>query len=266
MPPMEDKMKNIVKAQFFQIVRDKVIKYMVVITLLMQIMMVMLPIWLENQEPVTGGEFFATEGSAYLFPIFYVILVTAQICGADFLDKTHNYELSGGHRRYEVYLGRVIAATLVGGVGALFFTILPVGIYTAIYGWGDKVAFGPILLRLLLMLLPYLRMVCEFAFLTFLVKNPYVVMGLGYVIFMLTAALMSGTTVEVNSAFLGVSNLSLLSMVSKWATYGLGNDLNYIFDATLEAGVIWGTVAASVVFGAAALYLGYVFFKNDDMN
>ncbi len=259
-------MKNIVKAQFFQIVRDKVIKYMVGVTLLMQIMMVMLPIWLENQEPVTGGEFFATEGSAYLFPLFYVILATAQICGADFLDKTHNYELSGGHRRYEVYLGRVIAAALVGGVGALFFTILPVGIYTAIYGWGDKVAFGPILLRLLLMLLPYLRMVCEFAFLTFLVKNPYVVMGLGYVIFILTAALMSGTTVEVNSAFLGVSNLSLLSMVSKWATYGLGNDINYIFDATLEAGVVWGTVAASVVFGAAALYLGYVFFKNDDVN
>ena len=41
MLPMEEKMKNIVKAQFFQIVRDKIIKYMVVITLLMQVLMVM---------------------------------------------------------------------------------------------------------------------------------------------------------------------------------------------------------------------------------
>ena len=155
---------------------------------------------------------------------------------------------------------------MVAGVGALFFTILPVGIYTALYGWGDKVAFGPILLRLLLMLLPYLRLVCEFAFLTFLVKNPYVVMGLGYVVFMLMAVLLSGTTIEVNSVFLGITNLTLLSMVSKWATYGLGGDMNYIFDASISAGTIWGTVAASVVFGAAALYLGYVFFKNDDVN
>lgn len=260
-------MKNIVKAQFFQIVRDKIIKYMVVITLGMQILMVMLPIWLQNEEPTTGGEFFATNGGTlFVFPLFYTILVTAQICGADFLDKTHNYELSGGHKRYEVYLGRVIAAAIVGGVGALFFTILPVGIYTALYGWGDKVAFGPILLRMLLMLLPFLRLVCEFAFLTFLVKNPYVIMGLGYVIFMITIVLTSNSVVIVSSVFLGITNLNLLSQVSQWYTYGLGNDMNYIFDASFRTGTIGGTVAASMVIGVCALYLGYVFFKNDDMN
>lgn len=260
-------MKNIVKAQFFQIRRDKVIKYMVVVTLLMQVLLAMLQIWLGLEEPVPAGEFFATDGSATsTFTLFFLILVTAQICGADFMDKTHNYELMTGHRRYEVYLGRVIAAAVVGGVGALFFTILPVGIYAVLYGWGPKVAFSQVLFRWLLMLLVYLRMVCEFAFLTFLVKNPYVVMGLGYVVFMFSMMLASGTTISVNSVFLGITNLTLLGMVSKWATYGLGDDMNYIFDASLSAGTIWGTVAASVGFGAAALYLGYVFFKNDDMN
>ncbi len=260
-------MKNILKAQFFQIVRDKIIRYMVVMTLAMQVLIVMLPIWLDNQELTTAGEFFATDGAVLTeFPLFYIILVTAQICGADLMDKTQNYELSGGHRRYAVYLGRVIAAAIVGGVGALFLTSLPVAIYTALYGWGEKVAFAPVLLRMLLMLLPYLRLVCEFAFLTFLIKNPYVVMGLGYVIFILTMTIANGTTIEVTSAFLGITNLSLLTMVSKWVTYGLGNDMNYIFDASLGAGAIAGTVAASVVFGVAALYLGYVFFKHDDMN
>lgn len=260
-------MKNIVKAQFFQIVRDKIIRYMVVITLVMQVLIVMLPIWLENQEPTSAGEFFATDGVILMeFPLFYIILVTAQICGADLMDKTQNYELSGGHRRYEVYLGRVIASSIAGGVGALFLTILPIGIYAVLYGWGEKVAFAPVILRFLLMLFPYLRLVAEFAFLTFLIKNPYVVMGLGYVVFMLTMTIVSGTTIEATSAFLGITNLSLLTMVSKWATYGLGNDMNYIFDASLGAGAITATVAASVVFGAAALYLGYVFFKHDDMN
>lgn len=260
-------MKNIVKAQFFQIRRDKVIKYIIAVTLLMQVLVAMLPIWLGTVEPTPAGEFFATNGSATsTFTLFFLILVTAQICGADFLDKTHNYELMTGHRRYEVYLGRVIAAAVVGGVGALFFTILPVGIYAVLYGWGPKVAFSQVLFRWLLMLLVYLRMVCEFAFLTFLVKNPYVVMGLGYVVFMFSMMLASGTTISVNSVFLGITNLTLLGMVSKWATYGLGGDLNYIFDASLSAGTIWGTVVASVGVGVAALYLGYVFFKNDDMN
>lgn len=260
-------MKNIVKAQFYQIVRDKIIKYIVVVTLLMQVLIVLLPVWLGTMETTTAGEFFATDGSAtHMFSMFFLILVTAQICGADFLDKTHHYELMIGHRRHEVYLGRVIAAAIVGAVGALFFTILPIGIYGALYGWGEKVTFAPVLLRWFLMLLVYLRMVCEFSFLTFLTKNPYVVMGFGYIVFMVGGILASGTNLSLNSVFLGSTNLSLLSMVSKWATYGLGGDMNYIFEANLGVGTVLGTVAASVGIGAAAVYLGYVFFKNDDMN
>lgn len=265
--PMEEYMKNIVKAQLFQIVRDKIMKYLVVLTPVMQILLVILPIWLDNQEPTGAGEFFAVDGSIItFFPIFYLIIATAEICGADFMDKTHHYELSGGHKRYEVYMGRVIAAALVGGVGALILTVLPVGLYGFLYGWGNKVDLAPILFRLLFMLLPYLRLVAEFAFLTFLIKNPYVIMGIGYVIFVMTSALASGTTIEAVSPFLGTMNLTMLCKVSQWATYGLGNDLNYIFDASVSAGTIWGTVAGSVVFGATALYLGYVFFQHDDMN
>lgn len=259
-------MKNIVKAQFFQIVRDKIIRYMLVITLIMQILIVMLPLWLGNEKPTSAGEFFSTQGEITLmFATYYLILATAQICGADFMDKTHNYELLGGHRRFEVYFGRVIVAAIVGGVGALFFTILPIGIYGALYGWGTKVTFSQVLIRWLLMLLPYLRMVAEFAFLTFLLKNPYIAMGLGYVIFMISSMLVE-SLIGVGSVFLGITNLSLLCMVSKWGTYGLGGDMNYIYNASLGADTIFATIAASVVIGAAALYLGYVFFKNDDMN
>lgn len=258
-------MQNIIKAQFFQIVRDKVVWGMFVVALVMQIMVVMLPIWLNNEDVTTAGEFFATqEGVTITFPMFFLVVVTGQICGADFLDKTHNYELMIGHKRREVFLGRVIPAMLVGGVGALFLTILPVGIYAVLYGWGTKVVFGQVLLRWLLMLFPFLRMVCEFAFLTFLIKNPYIVMGLGYVVFTVSGVLAG--MIEVCSVFLGVTNLSLLLVVSKWMTYGLADDINYIFDASLSGELIWGTIVASVVFGVAALYLGYVFFKNDDMN
>lgn len=111
-------MKGIIKAQFFQIIRDKVVRGMLFVALTMQVLIVMLPIWLDNESVTTAGEFFATQdGVTISFPMFFLIVVTGQICGADFLDKTHNYELMIGHRRHEVYLGRVIPALLVGGVG-----------------------------------------------------------------------------------------------------------------------------------------------------
>lgn len=258
-------MSGIIKAQFFQIIRDKVIRGMFVVTLLMQVLMVMLPIWLDNETVTTAGEFFATQdGVTISFPMFFLVVVTGQICGAEFLDKTNNYELMAGHKRKDVFLGRVIPSLLVGGVGALLLTMLPIVIYASLYGWGTKVAVGQVLLRWILMLFPFLRMVCEFAFLTFLIKNPYVVMGLGYVVFIASVAL-SGM-IEACSVFLGMTNLSLLLVVSKWTTYGLGDDINYIFDASLSGEIVWGTVATSVVIGLVALYLGYVFFKYDDMN
>ena len=49
-------------------------------------------------------------------------------------------------------------------------------------------------------------------------------------------------------------------------TIGLDAKMNYIFEASLNAEIVWGTIIASVGFGVAALYLGYVFFKNDEMN
>ena len=101
-------------------------------------------------------------------------------------------------------------------------------------------------------------------FLTFLLKNPYVIMGLGYMFFILSPFI--SEVIDSFNVFLGITNLSLLTMVSKWMTFGLDAKMNYIFEASLSAEIVWGTIIASVGFGVAALYLGYVFFKNDDMN
>ena len=259
-------MRNIIKSQFFQIVRDKVIRWMLVIAISMQILIILLPDWLGTGKATTTSEFFAVDGGmgVFMFPLFFLIVVTAEICGVDFLDKTHNYELMGGHRRIEVFLGRVIPALVIGGGGAFLLMLLPYGIHVVLYGWGTKIAFGQVVLRWLLMLLPLLRLVCEFALLTFLLKNPYIIMGLGYMFFILTTYL--SEVIDSFNVFLGITNLSLLTMVSKWMTFGLDAKMNYIFEASLSAEIVWGTIIASVGFGVAALYLGYVFFKNDDMN
>lgn len=258
-------MKNIVKSQFYQIVREKIIWYMLVVALLMQTLMFILPIWLDNEEATSAGEFFANNGYGFItFPVFFLVVAVGQICGMDFLDKTNHYEVLGGHHRHEVYLGRVIPAILVGGGGALFLSILPILLYTIMFGWGTKLALGPILLRFILLLFPFLRLVCEFVFITFLVKNPYVMMGVGYLVFIAIMGLPE--ILNAFNAFLGITNMMQLLVVEKWVTFGLGGDLNYIYEAPLSAGVIWQTILASVVFGVGSLYLGYIYFKNNDLN
>lgn len=258
-------MKNIVKSQFYQIVREKIIWYMLVVALLMQTLMFMLPIWLENEEATSAGEFFADNGyGLILFPIFFLVVAVGQICGVDFLDKTNHYEVLGGHRRHEVYLGRVIPALLVGGLGGLLLTVLPVVLYTIMFDWGTKIALGPVVLRFIMLLFPFLRLVCEFVFITFLVKNPYVMMGVGYAVFM--AIMFLSEILNSLNAFLGITNMMQLLVVEKWVTFGLGGDLNYIYEAPLSAGVVWQTILASVVFGVGSLYLGYIYFKNNDLN
>ncbi|MBR6664448.1 MAG: hypothetical protein IKL22_01875 [Lachnospiraceae bacterium] len=258
-------MKNIVKSQFYQIIREKILWYMLVVALFMQTLMFMLPIWLENEEATSAGEFFAEQGNGLIFfPLFFLIVAVGQICGTDFLDKTNHYEVLGGHRRHEVYLGRVIPALLVGGLGSLLLSVLPVVLYTIMFGWGTKIPLGAVLLRFIMLLFPFLRLVCEFVFITFLVKNPYVMMGVGYLVFIAIMGL--SEILNAFNAFLGITNMMQLLVVEKWVTFGLGGDLNYIYEAPLNAGVIVQTILASVVFGVGSLYLGYIYFKNNDLN
>lgn len=258
-------MKNIVKSQFYQIIREKMLWYMLVVALLMQTLMFLLPIWLDNEEATSAGEFFAGNGYGLIvFPVFFLVVAVGQICGIDFLDKTNHYEVLGGHRRYEVYLGRVIPALLVGGLGGLLLSVLPVVLYTILFGWGTKIALGTVVFRFVMLLFPFLRLVCEFVFITFLVKNPYIMMGVGYVVFIAIMGL--SEVLNASNAFLGITNMLQLLLVEEWITFGLGGDLNYIYEAPLSAGVIAQTVLASVVFGVGSLYLGYVYFKNNDLN
>ena len=87
---------------------------------------------------------------------------------------------------------------------------------------------------------------------------------MGYAVFMVSMFL--GEILNAFNAFLGITNMYQLLLVEKWVTFGLGGDLNYIYEAHLSAGVIVQTILASVVFGVGSLYLGYIYFKNNDLN
>lgn len=256
-------MKNIMKAQLFQLKKER----LCFIVLLLMLVFILYSAWFENYAmngEVTGGEYFVEFVSVIVQLIqLPILMLVGQMCVGDFTDKTANFELMSGHKRWEVYLGRAIPCIAVTMLLSIVSIIVPVIFMTILAGWGIEVIFSHFLMRLALIMLVQLRVICMFVFFSFLVKNQYVVMGIAYLYFALQ---LSGIFSETASPMLTITNLNLLYAMGGWYTYGIEDSVNLTYDLTLTAPEIAWTVIAALGVSAVALALGYVFFKNDDMN
>lgn len=255
------------KAQLIQLSKDKICRFIFVGVLVVTfLIVVMMADMASGDIKVTGGEqAVMLLTMTQLLAQFFMYLFTAQACGADFMDKTCNYEIMSGHTRRDVFFGRAIPALVIGTLGTMLLIAAPVVAEVIILGgWGDKVSLTDMLLRFLLMAFPIARVICEFIFLTFIIKNPYIVMGISY---MLCVILGMNIPVTRDHCFvLGMSNMNAITVIDQWHSFGLGGDLYYIYETGLTADFVLPTIIVSVVIGAAALLLGYTFFRNDDMH
>lgn len=260
-------MKNIIKSQLIQLRKDKLcrLSFVGLLGVTILIVLMMADAALGDME-ITGGEqAIALLTMAQLLAQFFMFLFTAQACGADFTDKTLNYDIMSGHTRREVYFGRVIPTVIIGTLGTMLLIAAPiVAEVIVVGGWGDKVSLADMLLRFLLMAFPIARIICEFIFLIFIIKNPYIVMGISYLLCMILG--MNIPVTRERCFVLGMSNLNAITVIDRWDSFALSGDLYYIYETGLSADFVLPTVIVSVVVGAAALLLGYTFFKNDDMH
>lgn len=260
-------MKNIIKAQLIQLRKDKISRFIFIgILVVTFLIVVMMSDMVSGDIKITGGEqalvlFTMTQ----LLAQFFMYLFTAQACGGDFTDKTLNYEIMSGHTRRDVFFGRAIPTLVIGTIGTLFLIAAPVVVEVIILGgWGDKVSLTDMLLRFLLMAFPIARTMCEFIFLTFIIKNPYIVMGVSYVMCMVLG--MNVPVTRDHCFVLGMSNMNAITVIDRWNSFGLNGDYYYLYETALSADFVLPTIIVSVVVGAAALILGYTFFRNDDMH
>lgn len=255
------------KAQLIQLRKDKICRFIFIgILAVMLIIVLIMADMAFGDIRFTGGEqAVILLTMTQLLAQFFMYLFTAQACGADFMDKTCNYEIMAGHTRREVFFGRVIPTLIIGTVGTMILIAAPIIVEVIMLGgWGDKVSFTDMLLRFLLMAFPIARVICEFVFLTFIIKNPYIVMGISY---MLCIILGMYVPVTRDHCFvLGMSNMNAITVIDRWSSFALGGDLFYIYETGLTADFVLPTIIVSVAIGAAALFLGYTFFRNDDMH
>lgn len=265
-------MWSVARAQLFQLKKDFITPLVFFGLLLLEgatqfiAVLTMLGEHLQNPtmpEP-TAGELFVIQLPMSLFSTVFAIAVTATFCCSDFADKTLNYELMTGHRRSDSFFARALLSLAFGIGGAALLEFAPVCVITPIYGWGENVVFRDAMLRGALVLLPVARLVCEFVVISFLVKRRFAVMALGFVIIMVENTLPLFT--ESRSSLLAGTNINLLTYVNAWSSFGLQGNIHVVYEAAIPARDVLLTVAASVGFGALFLFLGYVFFRHDDID
>ncbi len=263
-------MKNIVKAQLYQLLRSSIIYKAFLCLVVFQIMVFVVArrsvLEMEGRA-FSAGNSLADGGYIIVcFAIIFAIILTGHICGADFVDKTTNYELLNGHLRRDIYFGRAILSMLVGLTGAIILIIIPIAWVGVMDGWGSEIDLGKALLRLLLCIFPIWRIICEFVFLTYVVKNPYLVMIAGTLVSIFSVTVLPVLTAG-DISVLGLGNLSQLMNFTAWQTFALvGEKEIIIYDASLAAGEVVSTILLSVGIGGLFLWLGYGFFQKDDLN
>ena len=221
-------------------------------------------------EELTGGFFGVLQGDAQFMAIGILVpLLTARIAGWDYTDKTMNYELLAGHSRRQVYWSRVWVSLVWCMISCVISMFVPLLVFSTINGWGIRADMGGMLLRYILVIFPAFRLLCECVLLTVLMKNCYMVMIIGFVMyeFSWVFGVMSEplTGFELTTQFTSMNIYRLLLFDKSRFAYINGEDI-VVYDVAMEPGFLLGTVVVSLVVGVACLWIGYLYFKKSDMD
>ncbi len=262
-------MQNIIKALNYQTRRDNFTIY-ALLAGCSGIGMLLLSYPNLDYSTLTGSVLAGFSGDCTALGVMLFLLVlVCRICGWDSADKTINYELLSGHNRADVYWGRVLV-TFMWAIPIVVLLIgLPLAVVSIFNGWGVEADFWGLMARYALAMLPVIRMICELIFFTFLVKNCYIAMVLGYIFMMLPVMveliIEETAKIEISWAFSITNLIDLLWLSNSYMGFVDGEDV-MVYDLSVEPTYLLYTVLASVGVSAVCLLGGYWLFKKSDMN
>ena len=262
-------MWNLIKAQKFQIKRDNGMIYIFLVGVVFYG-----AFWLDylndsKLSEITGSVAAAFNGDVCMLLCgIMVALLTARIMGWDYNDKTLNYELLSGHSRAKVFWSRVLVSMLWCLVTVVILLFLPLLVFGTINGWGVTADLGGTLLRYVLTLFPLFRFLCECVLLTVIMRNCYMVMIIGYVMYVFpwVVAEMQAllTNVQLTTHFVSTNVTRLLQFGRQYLGYVDGKDV-VMYDTAMETSLALGTVGISLLVGGACLFVAYRYFKKCDL-
>lgn len=263
-------MKNIIISQIKQLFKNK-LKFIVLLICCALSGYIVFGTWLDYYALEMLPELSASQlvidnwGSVIVMVFFFVAVSVGDICAGDFSDKTVYTELMSGCKRSGTYFGRAVVALVFTLIGSLVIVCAPVLICTVIFGWGTLVSVGDFVTRVFVLIVPIIRIICEFVCISFIVKNKYIVLGIAFGIVELQSVL-GNLTNNAPAEILGITSFERLCIFDCWATSGLDDRGNIIANAALPAGEMASIYIWSIIASAAAIWIGYSFFHRDDLD
>lgn len=263
-------MKNIIKSIIYELIKSRLMIILFCLMAAMNILVTILNIS-ENtfHEATTSAMLSEAKSTTFLFAEFFVIAAVGLIAGSDFRDKVANYELMSGHSRIQFYLARSMFSVIFAALMGTILSFIPLVSGNIFYDFGDRLVLGDVILRTFLYFFPYLRLAAFIVILTFIVKNQYAVMGIGYGIISFNTVL-SETISNHDNLLTANFNLNLLADYDGWSVYNISKTegiVNYAsYDSSLSTGNVIGTILISIAVMAVYLIIGYGLFRRDDLS
>lgn len=262
-------MTDILKSIFYQMKLGYFWKKVLGILLVFQGLDLMIDVFLE-EDIASVSKAFLGMGAENIFlyklvPLVFVIIASSEICGNDFMDKSINHEILSGHSRAQVYFPRAIMCVGVSIFGALVLMGLPMLLFSLAGYWGDSLEPIGMVIRIGLLLFVAMRLSLETVLLTMVIKNSMVAMEIGVGVLVAESVVINFFADPIQY-FFGAGNASMLFDFEGWMTYSV-KDLKMLFavKSLPDATLISETILISLVVGVISTYIGYYFFKKDDL-
>ncbi len=263
-------MGNIIKSLNYQLKRDNGMIYIYLVVLFIFIASFISYLDSYDFGETTGSLFTILNAETYLIGAGLTIaLLAARAFGWDYNDKTINYEVLSGHSRKEIYISRVLVSMCWSLISCFLLLYVPLLFYTACNGWGNWADIRGVMLRYVLLLFPLFRFVCECILLTVVMKNCYMAMIIGFVLYEFSWALTTMQELLTEYAFtieFASTNIYRLLVYNKYS-FGYMDGEDFItYDTILEPSLLVGTILVSTIVGVVCLIVGYFYFLKKDMD
>ena len=196
--------------------------------------------------------------------LFFVFISVGLFASRDLNDRTVNYEIMNGHDRRHVFLSRALAAILLGaGGGLLMFAAIPL-VTTAVYGWGGSIPLGTAAVRILLVLLLFIRISAELVLASMLLRRTYLVYIAGA-----CAYIFESIAFEEGKGSPYVLSCSAGGAIMHFNTFSLEHidkSSELFFDSTLTLGTAAAIAISYILVTAGCIYFGCRLFCRADID
>ena len=206
-------------------------------------------------------------GMIFGFSYLGITIISCKAMGMDGSDKTINYEIMSGHKRFKVFAGRVISGIVWGTILILIINSIPILVFYLKNGWGKETEPLDVVIRMLLCFFPMLRLGALSMMLASILGSAGkgIAAGLGiFAVSDIVESILSETFNFTTDYLFGFINILALLIPQNSREYIIDGKPVTIFETAVSKELVLFTIGFSLLFTALYLTVSYILFKKKD--